>query len=752
MHTFTQGLTLATLPALFLAGCSSGSDSDGGAPGISSLLAPEGVSVVEPDTSDVSTGNGSFPNAGNQFPVNSDYVTDAASVRVIDPSVEAVDTANGILCQIGLTRFWSFVNEGAYNAQIDTALCGEEPEISESGTVTPRIHVFTMDVERASNADPQVASLWLPLEESGTPTLIHGELEVSESPSAGDRYGAFQLRYVGIPDGGSVSDPEMYGTLGSDSGDNGFYFLEGFGDVDVPASNPGDFAALSQMTLSFDSMSGGGAAKITQTVRYYDGSGDSGQEVSTWRVVFDAANVVRQLDADPAVALSRGDYTNHVYRYNLYHNQGADLGERVELNAGISVELDTGAYGWVGYHGAWAPQGETFDNGDQVTAETETGIVTYDVVAAPGKLRRVSRDTLALTELGTQRFEWWEGANRFQIAYSGVEWQRVAQWNQGTESWDPIAPATMIDVAAAGGFLSMYSPFLGGVNYEDGDADITYFLDEVVLGSDMAFTGISELELFATVNALKSEIGLADANAGDIYLADPTNVSNAHRYEFDPSDMTLRLDSGSGVMVGVGLAAGVEPDSGPNTWGMQSGPLVTASQLAGMTNIYDVFNEDEFYFYETGHNEWNKFVGLTDSTGAFLEFDAPLDVVYTHATANDMNDDTTYDGQQLILSYNGPGRLYGIPGSPVDLGGQNEQWFPNFSMKDGTVVGAGDEYIVRAIGVDQTLVVDPGGASQLDITDADALVVPPVSLFTAPTITAPPTITGPPAVIDGVIQ
>ena len=740
------------LPVALLAACSSGSDSDAGPTQVAGLTAPEGVSVVEPDTSDVSTGSGNIPNSGLNFPATSDYVTDAAAVRVIDPSVEAVSTANNILCQIGMTRFWRFVNRPAYMAQVDTALCGEEPDISESGAVTPRIHVFTMDVDRASNSAPQTSALWLPLEEGGVPTEIQGELEVTASPASGDRYGAFQLTYAGVPDGGTVDMPNMFGVLASDAGDNGFRFIEGFGDIDVVTTAPGQEAALSQLVLTRDPVTGQGAAKITQSFREFTGGADSGITTSTWRVVFDAANVVRELDSNGAVALARGDYVNHVYRYNLYHNDGENLGARVDLNAGTSVKLSTGAYAWVGYHGAWAPFGESFSNGETVEVETETGIEVLDVVQAPGRLKRISREALLLTELGTQRFELWEAANRFQVAYSGTEWQRVAQWNGGNESWDEIVSPTMIDVAAVGGFLNMYSQYLGGVNFTDGDAEITYFFDTLVTGSDMVFDGVANLELFATVNAIKSEIDLTDANAGDIYLDDPVNVSNAHRYVFDPATMVMSLDSGSGVLVGVGLATGVEPDQGPNQWGMQSGPMVTGPQLATMSSIYDVFDETEFYFYETGHNTWNQFIGLTDAGGDFLAFDAPLDLLYNHETANDMNDDATYDGQQILLNYNGPGRLFGIPGAQVNLGGQNEQWLPNFSLKDGTVVGPNQEYVVRALGVDQTLVIDAGGAPQLDITDADALVVPEASIYVTPTVGSAPTIVGPPAVINGIIQ
>ena len=271
-------------------------------------------------------------------------------------------------------------------------------------------------------------------------------------------------------------------------------------------------------------------------------------------------------------------------------------------------------------------------------------------------------------------------------------------------------------------------------------------------GSDPIFDGVADLALFATVNAIKSEIDVADVNAGEIYLPEPVNVSNAHRYVFNPADMTLRLDSGGGVLVGVGLADGVAPDQGPNQWGMQSGPMVTGEQLANMTSIFDVFDEPEFYFYETGHNTWNQFIGLTDASGEFLSFDAPLELLYSHTTADDMNDDATFDGQQIVLSYNGPGRLFGIPGVQVNFGAQGTRWQPNFSLKDGTVVGPNGEYVVRALGVEQTLVEDAGGAPQLDITDADALVLPDASIYETPDIGPRPTILDAPAVVNGEIQ
>lgn len=747
-----KSLALASLPTLLLAACS-GSDSNDGPEIISALSAPDGVSVVEADESDISTGGGTLPNAGSQFPVDSDYVQDAASVKVFDPSIEALDTANSILCEIGFTRFFRFVNAGPYVAQLDTSLCGQEPEVTEGDGVQTTIHVFTMDVERESNTAPQTAKLWLPLEESGTPTLINAVLGVNTAPSAADRFGDFQLTYAGVPDGGTVQNPLMYGVLASESGELGFRFLENFGDVDQPAANPGDFSQRLQLAMERDPVTGSGAAKIVQTTRGNFGSGDSGAQTATWRVVFDGVNVKRQLDAGPVIALSRGSYTNHVYSYNLYHNGGELNGQRVELNAGIGVELPSGSYGWVGYYGAWAPFGETFSNGDTVTADD--GATSYTVVAAPGRLNKHTRSSLQLSELGDQRFEWWQGG-RFQIAWSGVEWQRVAEYDFNADTWTELGTPTMIDVAGQGGFLSMWSQFLGSVSFEDGDSEVNYFQSELVTGEDDLFTSGSSVELYATIEGLKGEISQTDADNGDVYLPTPGSLGAAHKYALSTADMTLMHDvNGDGSsLVEVGLDTGVVPTQGPNTWGMRSGPLFTAADLASMSDVYDVFDLTTFYSYETGHNPWNGFVGLTDSLGDFVTFDAPIEFLYTHSTFNDMNADATFDGQQILLSYNGGGKLFGIPGEEIDIDGDmaTDRYFPNFSLKDGAIIGESNEYIVRAIGVDQTLQVDAGGAPQLDLTNADSLTVPPVSIYETPLIGEQPVVEGPPAVIDGVIQ
>ena len=115
----------------------------------------------------------------------------------------------------------------------------------------------------------------------------------------------------------------------------GFRFVHEFGDVDVPAMNPGDVSQRVQAIVDADAMAGTGAAKMTQIDRYNLGMGDSGQITTTTRLVYDAANVKRQTEMDPEVAFDRTDYTNHVFSYGLYHAVGPNAGERVEVYIGI---------------------------------------------------------------------------------------------------------------------------------------------------------------------------------------------------------------------------------------------------------------------------------------------------------------------------------------------------------------------------------------------------------------------------------
>ena len=585
-------------------------------------------------------------------------------------------------------------------------------------------------------------------------------MTVSAAPTTEDPFGTFQLNWAGVEGAGSVEDPLMWGFLKSDElAYPGFEFFEESGDVDVPAG-PDEYSSRTAVHVSVNPETQRGAARIRVIERYNFGGGDSGQLTSDWRVVFNDTHMKRRRDGDPESTVSRVDFTDRVYRYNLYHAEGDQLGQRVALNSGFNIQAETGEYGWACYHGIWMPPGVELADGDTVTRRQpgSSTSVPYTVDQSPGRLVRFQRGTLALSALAGQVFEWWGGGERYRVDYSVSDFRRIARWNMGLETWEPIEPPTVIDVGANGGFLNMWSQTLGGpVTYVDGADAITFFEEEFIDPADevLSLAVGGEVALYGYVNCLRSGILGSEAEQGDIYLPFAAGVSTPHVFRFNAEDLTLRHDpNGDGSVLNiVGLADGESPTFGPNTWGMRSGPMVTST--AGLVNTSDIWSVDTFYVYETGHNPWNQRVGLLDSLGQAVEFDRPLEFLYTHATANDMNGDSTYDGQVYFLSYNGPGNLHGVPFEGVDLNGDSnpDRWYPLFSIKDGTLLGpTGTEYVIRAVEVEQTLNEDVGGAPSLDLSLADGLTLPDGSGYVTPNIGARPTVNDPPAVIDGVVQ
>ncbi len=773
-HSLVPALALLA-GAAGLAACSGGGGST--APtSVSGLAGPSQVSVVTADdtasggggASDGDTGNGS-PGAGN-YPPGSDYVQDEANLYIYDPSMESLDTINLILCLTSMTAYPDMVNEGNYTALVDESLCnnGSEDDSStgQSASGATQFALYTVNSSRASATADEIVKMWIPLSDSppGGGSLIYGKMDLSKGVSSTDPFGAFELSFAAPTDYSSIaSDPGMHGglrTTPANSGNVGFQFYEKFGDVDAAHTNPGDTSWLGAIAVEMRPDQSSGAARISRSHRENFGSGDSGKVSEDWEVVFDATHVQRRpiLDGVPGttVTLSRDTYLDRVFRYNLYD---AETGNQVENNSGFGFRTASGEYGWIGYWGMWVPDGVTVSNGDTITRDDQSAMdgEVYTVVKAPGKLIKNTRESLPLTDLAGQVLQWWENGDSLHVDHDGVDFRRIEIWNTVTETWDPITPPTVIDPALAGGYLNMWSDALGGpVTYVDGDSFVTYFEQEFVTGgSDLLLNASGGyVDLYGLVECLDSGITQADAEAGNIYLPDAvdTTVANAHMYRFGENDLTLYYDANhdGSVLTQVGLADGVVPGTGPYTWGMRSGPLV--EDLTGLTNVWDIWNVNVFYVYETGANSWNQLAAVEDSTGTPVEFDPPIQILYTHTTANDRNGDSTYDGQKYVLQYNGPGDLFGIPSEGVDLDGDGneDRWYPVFSMADGTLMGpTGVEYVVRGIEIERVLQEDPAGSPTLDITDASALTLPTDAIYETPAIGTKPTVTDPPAVING---
>lgn len=705
------------------------------------------------------------------FASDSDYMSDLARNHVYDPSMEQIASVNSILCYLSQTAASEMVNQGAYNAQINEAMCGDggDPSASSTGQSSGAAidySLWVVNSERASRTSPQVVSFWVPQhdQDSGSAT-IYARATISSSPSDANPFGDFSLDFAGISDvGGDINNPVQYGTLETvDANGNslGFGFFESSGDVNQATTSPGEYAQVVAVVVAMSDDKVTGQARMTKTFRYYDDflNADSGQQSEEFLLDFNATEVLRELVGGDTDCLSRTDFEYRTWRYNLYDSV---TGERVELNSGFPIRTQSGGFGWLGYYGLWVPEGDTVDNGDTVervqhgSSETES----YTIVTTKGKLIRNERNTLLLAEAEGIDFEWFDFTNqpptRFLLNVESSQWYKVATWDDNSNSWLPIETPEFVDTQIAG-FLGMYSQSLGGqCAYQHGDASLTYFATSVVDGASPLWVNAvsGAVPLYGFVQCLASDLTGNDAEVGDVYLPDQNSVNTPYEFEFHEDDLTLYHNTdGLGSLTRVGLADGEAPQGGPFAWGMRSGPLVLDTN--GLSSVWDIWNQDEFFVYETGSNQWNWLTTAFDAQGDPVSFDPPLQFTYTHSTASDKNSSSDFDGFKCFLSYGGPGELHGIPhvGVDFDNDGNPDRYYPQFSIADGVLCGpTGGEYVIRAMESELTLGVSVGGCNGLDTANAAGLTLPDGSSYDTPDIGSKPVVNDPPAVIQGVVQ
>lgn len=743
---------------------------------VEGLSAPDQVSVVTANGEEEGSENGGLvAPATTGFPADSDYFQDSTSSHVYDPSMEALQQVNTILCYLSMTAYDEMVNRGAYVAQIDTSLCesGEDNSSAgsdqgqSSGAGASTFEYFTVQTTRANDQSQQLTSIWVPQEDGGPGSAgagsepqeetIYVQLQVDEAATRDDPLGSFSMRFAGAPSFELLEDSVLTGAFNTiETADEiAYQFYESFGDVSQPAQ-VGDFARQVRLAVTMDGEMANGVARVNIAQRFNWGDGDSGIQEENWRMAFNPTHFKRQANDGPETTLSRDDFNESVWRYNLYYNTGENAGQRVELNSGFPFETEDGLYGWAGYWGLWAPEEAELSWGDTIYRQqygSNSPGEAYTVVTSPGKLIRNERFQLAVAELtGTNLQFWdWQTGSQFLVEYSAGSFFEVASFDDETGTWTEITPV-LLDPDVYGGFLSFWSDSLGGqVNWVDGDDFVTYYKETFVTGADEVFDSLQsgELTLYGLVDALDAELSASDAEQGNVFLPPAETVLDAYTYAFRVDDLRLYLEQ-EGQSLAVGLATGQEPESGPFTWGMRSGPLVTS--LDGITDPWDVWSADVFYVYETGHNQWNGFTGLQDSTGSFVEFDAPVQFLYTHSTENDRNGSSSFDGQSFFLDYNGDGGLHGIPFEPSGAAGVDDfqRWYPVFNIADGVELGPnGDDFVIKAMEIELSLVEDSSGSQALQLAGADLLTLPDPEDFVLPTIGEKPEVNEAPAVLNG---
>jgi hypothetical protein len=687
-----------------------------------------------------------------------------------------------------------------------------------SGGQVVEFNSWTIESTRASNDAAQIVKMWVPGETGGNSDprdrqTILVEVTATEAVSGSKPFGSFTLNFNGIVDAGDFGGTAgqelaiMKGSLATVANSDNkpqFQYVSVSGNA-LPDISDMDFSQDEAANVILDDADGSSGIALASRSESFDDGVNSFSGASTFAIAFNSTHLLRGKDnngddlVDAESCKSRSSFDTQVWRYNLYHKvdgtfngQSVLGGDRVEMNSGFPFTFDSDdsgsddKQGWVGYHGIWAegnavPDGTTINQFDY---DTDTSIART-VNVSPGKMIRRSAQVGTLSELQGEELQFWgehptlnvfgqwlvtvDANNDFNITGSMA-------WSQGNAPQvsptvdDDNNPATAEVAVAATISLTnneniwLWSDALGGnVTYVQDDAvaavdrTVTFYLEEFITPADSTLfpQGTSSISLYCYDRCLKGGLTQGDINT------DPTTPGPGIYYTYagTPFQYTLTVNNGKVILTddsnsnAVVSAVGLDASSLGNDWGINTGEML-AIPLGDPNQPWAVYGEPVTYRWETGDNDWNRLVTVTDTDGVVATFDKPLQLAYTHSTANDANDDSTKDGKKFLLEYRGNGELSGFPWVEDT---ETNRWHSSVTLKDATTLSDGtNDFVIKAIEKEQTMK-----------DDADCGLLEVNSLFTNTSLTLPtasntatvsftladkPNVTAAPAVIEGELK
>ncbi|GAA6134186.1 hypothetical protein NBRC116188_09750 [Oceaniserpentilla sp. 4NH20-0058] len=661
-----------------------------------------------------------------------------------------------------------------------------------------------------SSSDPLIYHGWVEdyagqSGEGGGPTGIKIRGEVRKTPTEANPFGEFTLTYGLLPSISATEDDNQgFGEVtSSESTDGGASFT--LYQEDNQNEQGTDYTCITSASVDYDEATETGLARTGRECAPSSGgdvvaerSGAFALAVNSDHVHMAKASTFAAIDAetfDDEVCLARDSFNNVVWNYSIYNK--AD-GSAVDVNSGMQIKVDgNGAgdgadsdgfesWGHIGYWGSWREDGQSFADGETVQQATFDDTVgdNFTVKVAPGRLVKNTVESLNLSTLDGVTFSTWIYEGDTYLLSAATDFNGDADTNDGfevmleanstndgfevtgvrtfTENGEQITavnPAVAVPLNS-NIVLNMWSRQLGGnVRYLADASAIRFFTRNFVNGGETAtgelFDGTTSVTLKCFDRCLDADLVAADvsgsANQEDVFVSN--SYSAAQDYTFAQADLTLKLSS-----VAVGYASSVTKSDVESSqhwsWGLNSGPMISSSVATAETittagDLYAAIEAGdvvEFYQWETGLEPWQQQMVLIDGSSDVVSFDPPITIKYTHATANDRNGDASQDGKVFLLEYGGKGQLWGLPFEE----GSEGRWGPVINLKDGTILGASDQYIIKANDVEQRMaVVDSANCSSLPL-DAPSQSVPTEITGDVFGIGAMPDISDePPTVVDG---
>ncbi len=761
------------------------------------LQIAEKVSVV--DTSSSPGGQamklGDFSMA-TTFPDDSDFNKDQTNVYVNERSAETFKTVNEILCMIGQTKYDVMVNKGSYKAQIDKNLCssdsddpssaGESSQNQSSGSTMPDYEMWTVNSSRTDDSSPQTVKVWI--HESGKdmgkepPKAIFAKAVITEGTSDVNPYGLFTLNFKMSPEIDGVILPVTMGKGLLKSVENptsGKVLLKFASNMSMTIPGEGSMTRTEKATLdrTADGSSGGGTVYNYESMPFMPEPKEE-----TFDFAFNSTNFIRVDGAGNPMCMDRAAYDETAWRYGLYDSNGM----RVERDSGFPIKTTQDGknyFGWIGYYGIWFPKDVTLNNGDQVYKMDfgpGSGEGTpYNILIAGGKLKKHVRKEMTLGEVKNIPMDYWDmnAQMSYHVRWDGSNFIKYEYMDNsgGNHFWKKLSPEVTYDISNLNfDMLNFWSQSLGG--------NVQIKLACTVVSAGEPFTpptfNCSAYDTSVVVFYAESIIFPSDTVPSTLACfsncPDLTKIASGEQWPYDntheqpqqgvPTYLSYNFDTSQMLLTYEGTPVLATSDN--YQWGVMSGPLFepTAENLNLLACDWDPTqtcgwlshnNLPEFYTWETGPNEWNKFTALVNPDDAsILKFDPPLQVSYLH-TWDDLSTST------FNLEYSGFGNLQGIPGKCIDWDsgeeiecGEGTRWIPQFSISEGSEVTDVSDgttlYYVKALEKEQRMrQLEESICAELPTT---TYTLPSMSEWVNPDIGSEPVVEGAPAVIGGVVQ
>jgi hypothetical protein len=776
-----------------LVGCSGSSDSGSGNSGDSiqstvdavagsgAIQSASKVSVVEPKTSSSSSRSAAAIDVAS-FSASTDYSNDTTSYYVYEEAADALQTVNGILCQIGQSRPDLMLNEGNYKAQIDEKKCNEGQGSDSKGGNAPTYVTWTANASREEN-QPMIGKVWVPNDEDGDGTAegtIQAKMTIYQPP--GDTYplGFFNLNFRAVNNSTGEENFKGYMRTLKKGSTNILQFYQ-------PYTYQGTTV---QYSVSVE-MNADDSGKGTTQSPEWGQSGPSG--TATYNFAYNEDYFYKQKKGGNPVCLDRNDYYESAWRYGLYDSSG----NRVDINSGFPIKTTvsgTDYFGYIGYYGLWMPSEASVSDGGTVKkldfSNPDSAGTDYTVKIYGGKLYKHTKQEVTLDDIKNIPLSWQDQSDSYKekrVYWDGTGLKYDATRGNDTDwQWEELdspASLTLNSFNAPYGFW-FWSQALGGdgrfmLTYDSnnnptaptGSTKAIFHTREPIFPGDSVPSTLTCFNRCPNYNNLGSgsEWGSPSVYQTDIWIDNVTgSLGYTYSFSTNPTTGMVLKDSSSNEII-------FDPSNQNLQWGLFTGELFVDNATNRQAMACDGDNStvctwkarealSTFYSWETGKEDWQKLTLLVDGSGTPVKFDPPMVVNYTHSGTTS-NSGKNFDGGKFYLEYGGFGDLWGIPYFCTDKNGNrascgydtrhvNEFVIP--AGKTVTKVGGGDasvssgtEFVVKPLEVEQAMKEVTASTCSGAGLSLGGVSLPDSSGYTAPGIGDKPTVSGPPAIVGG---